>query len=204
MRRTRKNTGWRPEIDQALLRLASTDAKFPMIAIQLNAVFGTTFTTNAVIGRFHRAFGAKTSRRTRSAEEIAEAKRNPEPQPRPARIEPDRPAAIQVEPASIPRPSRVQAPTAFEKISEGLNEALAIARGQAKPASGPASGPVTLIERRPGQCCWPVNDGGPYLFCGAPKRDPRSERDTSYLDYCDLHFGKMIVKPRYRVAEAQP
>ena len=186
MRRTKLNTEWRPEIDKALLRLASTDAKFSLIAIQLNAVFGTTFTKNAVIGRYHRTFGAKTSRRTRGAEEIAEAKRNPKPKPpaKPAATGPRRhppvlvrpvsipvhPASETVRPVSIPHPSTVQVPA--------------------------ATGPVTLLDREPWQCCFPVNDGNPYLFCGAEKRKARSERDTAWLAYCDVHFRKMIVKPR--------
>lgn len=225
MKRTRMNTEWRPEINQALIRLARTDASFGVITIQLNAVFGTSFTRNAVIGRAHR-LGVRRDTIDYWTDAAIEALRDlvaedrgldfmasalteqfghaylpwrvqkqiqklglsgtvrpaalagPKPKRTRATSKPDAPAPQTVPPVSIPRPLPVQA-----------------------PASGLTSGPVTLIDRGPGQCCWPVNDGGPYLFCGAPKREPRSQRDTSYLDYCDLHFGKMIVKPRYRVAE---
>jgi hypothetical protein len=187
MRRTRINTEWRPEIDQVLLRLAGTNAKFSVIAIRLNAMFGTTFTKNAVIGHFHRTFGAKTSRRTRSAEEIAEARRNPKPAP----------AAKPAAPKIAWRP-----PVLVHPVPEPVQPSREIARpvSISRPAPvqvdmGPV-GPVTLLKRTERQCCWPIGDRAPYLFCGAPKRQPRSEWDTSFRSYCDQHFQKLIVKPR--------
>lgn len=51
-------------------------------------------------------------------------------------------------------------------------------------------GAVTLLERAPHQCGWPVNDGGPFLFCGAAK--------SGHKRYCDPHALK--ASPKGRVA----
>lgn len=226
MRRTRANSQWTQAIDQQLLRLAHSGMAFAVITLQLNAVFGTSFTKNAVVGRLHRrgvnvgkfefwTDAANAALRTLYAEEArldviaakmtqqfvreysvgqikaqlkrlglggtakpaAPARRKPkQTQPAPKS---DAPAPEAVQPVSIPRPTPVQAPA--------------------------AAGPVTLLDRTAAQCCWPVNDGGPFLFCGAPKRQPRTERDTAYLSYCDRHFRRLTVKPRrWGQAEAQP
>ena len=47
-------------------------------------------------------------------------------------------------------------------------------------------GSVTLLERGPDQCCFPVNDGGPFLFCGAPKK--------AGSPYCKRHY-KLMYRP---------
>lgn len=44
----------------------------------------------------------------------------------------------------------------------------------------PVVNPVTLLDRRPEQCGWPINDGGPFLYCGAPKA-------TGHKRYCSTH-----------------
>jgi len=46
----------------------------------------------------------------------------------------------------------------------------------------PPMTPVTLQERA--GCCFPVNDGGPYLFCDNPKHDRSS--------YCEFHGNLMV------------
>lgn len=56
-------------------------------------------------------------------------------------------------------------------------------RPDAKPAAIDAKPPgsrVTLLNRTRRQCGWPVNDGGPFLFCGAEKDDPKNS-------YCAYH-----------------
>lgn len=53
-----------------------------------------------------------------------------------------------------------------------------------------ADGAVTLLERAPNQCGWPVNDGGPFLFCGTAK--------SGHKRYCDAHALK--ASPKGRVA----
>ena len=46
----------------------------------------------------------------------------------------------------------------------------------------PGTTPVTLLNRT--GCAWPINDGGPYLFCNATKRG------TS--PYCPHHAIQMV------------
>ena len=52
---------------------------------------------------------------------------------------------------------------------------ITVDKPKAKPpapiSEPPQSTPVTLLDREPWQCRWPVNDGGPFLFCGAAKGD---------------------------------
>jgi GcrA cell cycle regulator len=64
---------------------------------------------------------------------------------------------------------------------------------QAKPVSpkSPAperitAEPVTLADRRPDQCGWPVNDGGPFLYCGAYAKGR----------YCDHHAALGMARGR--------
>jgi hypothetical protein len=38
---------------------------------------------------------------------------------------------------------------------------------------------VTLEDRRPDQCAWPVNHGGPFLYCGAHRNSRHA--------FCDHH-----------------
>ena len=42
----------------------------------------------------------------------------------------------------------------------------------------PNSAHVTLVNRT--GCCWPVNDGGPFLFCNADRHGKS--------DYCEFHL----------------
>lgn len=46
----------------------------------------------------------------------------------------------------------------------------------------PPMTPVTLWERT--GCCFPTNEGGPYLFCDNPQRHPTS--------YCEFHGNLMM------------
>jgi GcrA cell cycle regulator len=59
-----------------------------------------------------------------------------------------------------------------------VSDLIADARGrvgqfgepQALPPDEPIpASAVELDDRRPHQCCWPVNHGGPFLYCGAVK-----------------------------------
>ena len=53
--------------------------------------------------------------------------------------------------------------------------------------------PVALLERTSRQCCWPINDGDPYLYCGVPK----AEADRSY---CPYHRWLMTPRSSRRFA----
>lgn len=39
---------------------------------------------------------------------------------------------------------------------------------------------------QPSQCCWPVNDGRPWLYCGNPSQ-PGRRRNGRRRDYCEAH-----------------
>lgn len=54
------------------------------------------------------------------------------------------------------------------------------------PAEPAPEGGVLLLDLKPQHCRWPINDGGPYRFCGAHK-------EAGVLPYC-AHHRKM----RYR------
>jgi GcrA cell cycle regulator len=45
-----------------------------------------------------------------------------------------------------------------------------------------ATQPCTLMDLQPDSCKWPINDGNPFLFCGAPRRDDGP--------YCEHHARK--------------
>nr|QBM02683.1 hypothetical protein [uncultured archaeon] len=56
-----------------------------------------------------------------------------------------------------------------------------------RPVSAiPGSQLVTLQKRTSDQCRWPVNEGSPYLYCGAPRVPGKS--------YC-AHHQRMLLRP---------
>ena len=55
---------------------------------------------------------------------------------------------------------------------------------QLKPVQHPPHEPVTLWERT--GCAFPVNDGGPFLFCNNPGQQ------FSHSIYCDAHSKIMV------------
>jgi len=50
------------------------------------------------------------------------------------------------------------------------------------PALVESTQPCTLMDLQPDSCKWPINDGNPFLFCGAPRIDGHP--------YCDHHVRK--------------
>ena len=114
---------------------------------------------NAVIGRVHRLGLSSASRA-----EATRAQQNIKP------VKPRRPSVprnmIRFGNVAIPRsviPAKRSAPECLAGAPVTLLERL-----------------VTLLERRGDQCGWPVNDGNPFLFCGAP-------RATGHKRYCEHH-----------------
>jgi hypothetical protein len=57
------------------------------------------------------------------------------------------------------------------------------------PIEAPAGDHVTLADRRADQCGWPVNDGGPFLYCSAPKA-------AGHKRYCDHHAFASVARGR--------
>lgn len=47
----------------------------------------------------------------------------------------------------------------------------------------------TLIERGPRECCWPVTNGNPFLFCAAEATDGPTE---ALPTYCRHHHLRML------------
>lgn len=45
--------------------------------------------------------------------------------------------------------------------------------------------PVTLLDLKPDACRWPVNDGGPFLFCGEVVASP-------LRPYCAAHAARAV------------
>lgn len=55
----------------------------------------------------------------------------------------------------------------------------AVVRGQAGRVEAPEPLNLTLMELPANGCKWPVNDGGPFLFCGHEREPGRP--------YCTFH-----------------
>jgi len=164
MRSRGKGFDWTPEEDATLSRLW-VDERKSAGEIMLSAFPGHS--RSAIIGRVTR-LGLV---RVLSCDDI----KIREPRPPRAERRPSRPRTIvrfgslglqsqnpKVKPPSLPKP----APVPVKCESE----------------------PVTLSERRPDQCGWPVNDGAPYLFCGAGK--------SGHKRYCAHHAGASVRSGR--------
>ena len=167
---------WTPDITAYLLQLdvmAETDPKitFGVIADRINAAFGTNFSRNAVAGQLHKLRAATRGGETRRRRP---AKEEPEPEPAPE------PAPRLIQRPPCPPPATAKAPEPAPSIAQPGQRA-----------------PVTLLERELWQCRWPVNDGNPYLFCGARKGD----HDPVY---CRHHRGVATGRAWSRSAAGVP
>lgn len=149
---------WTPDVIAALLRLdamAENDRKisYGVMAAQLNETFGTTFNRNAIAGRIRvLRLGTWNQTSGMTARRIAKTS-DPEPEP---------PAPKPVAPKPVaPKPAPILV----------ASKRSALPKPWLPPQEPLQSTPVTLIDREPWQCRWPMNDGGPFLFCGARKGD---------------------------------
>lgn len=185
-----KSSPWTPEVIAHLLRLdavAASDPKitFKVMADRINEAFGTSFTRNSVAGRIrdcklgggYGPAGRQPRQAGQKPVEPQQAAPAPQQQPKKRKLVPPAPKPP-LEPAAV-KPSKPALPAPW-----------------LPPQEPPRSVHVTLIERGAGQCCWPVNDGGPFLYCGAAKRRPKNADDDRYLGYCEAHFAKLLGKPR--------
>jgi hypothetical protein len=182
---------WTREIVAHLLRLdaeAASDPKitFSVMAYRLNGYFGTAFNRNAVAGKLQRlkagtGYGAARQPRQKPPK-AAEPQKRPERQP----LKPV--AAVTREPVSAPQMPAPEPETQVPQMpapepqpeTPAPRQSRPARRGDCLPPQAPCqSAHVTLMERQPWQCGWPVNDGGPFLYCGAPK--------TGDPVYCDHH-----------------
>jgi GcrA cell cycle regulator len=138
------------------------------IASALNAYFGTAYTRNSIIGK-----------RARLKIPAPEGRKKTLPQqtkrvlPRGVQPAPIGRPPITPPPKPVPKPVKIAGPPARPSPPRPAQ--------QTKPwmPGGPHVAGMPLILRKMHQCGWPINDGGPFLFCGMPKTyDPT---------YCDYH-----------------
>lgn len=172
---------WSKDMDALALQLYRQRVPFSLITHRLNAAFGTALSGNAVVGRLNR-LGAE---------------RPPENAPPPAL-----PAAATMPPSAIAEPVKVRPKKRILKPPMAPRQPLV-----AQPAPGiipvklAASvakvSPVTLMERESWQCRWPVNDGGPFLFCGVRKAD----HDPTY---CSQHRSMATARSGRRMRSEAP
>lgn len=123
------------------------------------------YTKNAIIGRAQRIGLSSASR----AAESTRAQQNIKPHAE--RQSPVRQGMIRFGGGSLPKSVIPEKPIAPER---------------------PTANPVTLEDRRADQCGWPVNDGGPYLYCGAARAGHRR--------YCERHAGVGVGRGRAAAA----
>jgi hypothetical protein len=187
-----KFTPWSPKIVAELIRLdtaAAGDPKltFDIIAARINRTFGTSFTRNAIAGQINKlkakaAFGPEGRKPRQSRQKpakVAEAEPAPQKRPRKRKLVP--PALRQVKAEPKPEPVKHKH-SRRARLEPWL------------PAQEPSqSTHVTLMQRKPWQCGWPVNDGGPFLYCGALK--------TGDPVYCDYHRALATGRHLSRIGE---
>ena len=71
---------------------------------------------------------------------------------------------------------KVKEPRPVKHKSESAAWLASVSDGRSNPFPKPQTTPVELHDVT--GCKWPVNDGGPFLFCNAPKDNH---------NYCDHH-----------------
>jgi GcrA cell cycle regulator len=144
---------WLPEWTEALTRLHEAGLSASAIAQRLTELFQREFTRNSIIGK--RARCGITSplheQRRRQLKAVGERRAR----------------------TRAPLKPKVELPKRPPKLS-----ARAPSTASGAPALVPAE-PVDLYHRKSKQCRWPINDGAPFLFCGAPRAGEHS--------YCAHH-----------------
>lgn len=185
----RETVEWPLEWRDATEKLWREGYSASQIAAHLDAAFNAGLTRNAVIGKLHRMGLTredrrgrkpkahwKTPRRTpcKSAIRFGKGETVAKPSWTPKDIKPDAPKppipAVHVSAitgAIIPGPGAI--PPAPLPIT---------------PPIAPDAKPITLMDITSNTCCWPINDGNPWLFCG-DSRDPRSGKHDR--GYCTRH-----------------
>lgn len=152
---------WPPERDELLRQLWCVEGlSKSKIAARMPGL-----TPNAVIGRVHRLGLSKASR--------AEATRAQQ------HVKPPKPIVER-------RRSRPRNMIRFGSLSIPKS----VIPAEMPELEQPSVKGVTLEERRADQCGWPINDGGPYLYCGAERAGHRR--------YCDRHAWVGVAGPRSR------
>lgn len=160
-----KAPSWTQEQADALRTLSLAGDSDAVIARKLSEMFGRSFTRCQVIGKrlrlgIVREGPLRTTART--ARKVPLAKK-PSPTFRFGTHDPE-----------TRRPINGRLPPILDR----------------KPtlAGEPHTVPLPLMRRKANQCGWPVNDGGPWLFCAQPKA-------AGDRHYCDYHRTLSLPAP---------
>lgn len=145
---------WPAERTQALIRFWEADLSFSKIADRLTEMFGQDITRNAVATQLKQL--DLTRGKTGKWKHPQGAAARPASPPQNTRKKPGRDRFLPV------RATETQPAPATALLPE------------------PPIVPLPLMARKRHQCGWPVNDGGPFLFCGLPKTPGHS-------NYCGYH-----------------
>jgi len=159
-----KTARWPVSHEKRLRELVAGGIGDTAIARVLNHLFGTKHTKDSVIGKRHRL--KLKIPKERQPEEKRTAKRVLPHGHRPQRIE---------------KPTVKLLPKKARKIASVICE------------GGPHVPGIPLISRARHQCGWPLNEGGPYLFCGMPRAEG--------FPYCQYHAW-LSQRPARRKAAA--
>lgn len=177
---------WRPEWIDLLTRLHGNGLSASIIAKRILETFGQEFSRNAVCGKLNR-LGLLTSDTDRRQRQCDGAKRG-------WRERRQEKAANKKRPQRLPLANR----SAIRTKDAGEPKTRPAPQPQPQRATAAPGGPtlihanpVTLLARRRHQCAWPLNDGGPFLFCGAPKMQRQSLDEREY-PYCPHHQWRSI------------
>jgi hypothetical protein len=162
-----------PKCDRALIELYNAKLSTSIIAERLSEAFRERITKNQVIRRT-RTLGLVP----RKSETTLHKGRPAAPKPEPIR----RRRAPKFKPPSptfdFKNPKTSRDPDSRPRL---WGERLPPLPGS-KPAlpGEPHTVALPLMQRRRHHCGWPMNDGGPFLFCAQPKA-------TGDRHYCDFH-----------------
>lgn len=212
--RSESSCDWTQAMDAELLRLGKTDMRFVRIAECLNAKFGTALTKNAVIGRHRRLTQSARTGVDFWKPEVDKALRAAHAEGLTSRGVADRLTCqfgVRYSHQRVERQIRLLGLASLKRPPRFATGAKTAPKPKppeiAKPAAAPApkpqrvkvfggpelipAKPVTLAVRRRHQCAWPLNDGNPFLFCGASKMQRQSLDEPEYA-YCPHHQWRSI------------
>ncbi len=165
-----KTVRWPEEHVTYLRKLVAAGVGDAVMADALNTAFGTRYTRNGIIGKRHRLKLYAPKQRDRAPV------MPPPPNPR-LLVEPDPKPRLRRQHRA--KPAKNATPAKRLKTWQAPRPELRAV--PVKPLEGgPHVAGIPLILREPHQCGWPVDDGGPHLFCGMPKA-------ASDPNYCPYH-----------------
>ena len=154
---------WPSEWIDELDKLARKGLANSVIAYRLNVMFGTDLTRNAIIGKRHRL-------KIRVKDLELDKQKTLRPAAKPEQVRSIPVLETSPKPAGIKRRISNVTPLHTRRRTRRTDPIL-------PPVTGK---PVSLLGRRRDQCGWPINDGDPFLFCGAIKENLKDS-------YCDYH-----------------